>query len=61
MADKPLTLNDLQKATGPVGEPDDAPPPKQYHPYGDNSYGKGSSGTLKSLGAGKQIKPGSGQ
>lgn len=67
MGDAPLTLDDLQKATGPVGEPDDAPigtsvpDPKQGHPYGDDKYGKGSGAVLKQLGANKVIKPGTGQ
>lgn len=63
----PLTLEDLVKASGDVGEEDTAPEgsskpePNVPHPYGDSSYGKGSSATLKALGAGKTLKPGSGQ
>jgi len=67
MADtnKPLTLQDLQSATGPVGEEDNVSgstaTDNAGHPYGDNKYGKASSSPLKQLGAGKPMKPGTGQ
>ena len=65
MPDKPLTLQDLQQASGTVGEPDDSSGSKATddagHPYGDNKYGKGSSAPLKQFGAGKPIRPGTGQ
>jgi hypothetical protein len=63
---KTLTLQDLQSAIGPVGEPDTVGGSTKTdgaaHPYGDDSYGKGTGAALNKLSGGKKyISPGSGQ